>query len=278
MSPRRGRADGRSTRHRTGSTRAGQCARASPRPTTHDPWRGRATSSRSNRPSGASTVITPSAHVGDEGDGHEMAGVELEDVVGRVVDHRHARRRARRRRRRRPDCRSGRGPTARRVVDRLGRQRAAGQLLRRVAVGDALELHDPAGSRAAAASDSTTSHCCRRAAASPASTRSVRSERERRRSTAPRTPWARPMRPTSSIGASGTGRSVGEVDVDLDAVACRCRTHDGADALRRPATAADHATEVAVADADLELDAVATLERRRRARRRGRRRSSARCA
>ena len=45
--------------------------------------------------------------------------------------------------------------------------------------------------------------------------------------------------------------SVGEVDVDLDAVAGRRSAHDGADALRRAATAADDPTEVARADARL---------------------------
>ena len=60
-------------------------------------------------------------------------------------------------------------------------------------------------------------------------------------SPSPRTPCARPVRPTSST-------SVDEVDVDLGAVAGGSGPHHGADALGGAATTADHAAEVTFTD------------------------------
>src|SRR3954451_3550287 len=68
----------------------------------------------------------------------------------------------------------------------------------------------------------------------------------------PRTPWARPVRPTSST-------SVDEVDVDLGAVAGGGSAHDRANALCSAASAADDATEVARTDGDFQPDATLRL-------------------
>ena len=114
------------------------------------------------------------------------------------------------------------------VVERLGQQHRPRPALGLVAVGDALERHEPAALVGRDGDD----HERRRSSVhstAPGAT-APRGRSTRSTMTSPRRPWGLAIRPTSR--RSARARSVDEVDVDLDAVAGRGGPHDGADALR----------------------------------------------
>src|SRR6056300_445176 len=79
----------------------------------------------------------------------------------------------------------------------------------------------------------------------------------------PRTPWARPSRPTCSScgGVIGSVVVVEELDIEFDAVASGGRARHGANAGGCATPTADHPTQIAGADTDLE--AIAAIGRGR---------------